>query len=368
MALPDVDRSTIERALLAFDRDLRDSANFLRWEEDLAQLYAVEFMGRRYPPTTIVSLATGVAVPGGKRPNLYLQERGFKIARIPHPKKRTRLAPVFIVGKVYDRWPDINELFGGSRQNGISPSRQTSAIFLFTGDSGEQYGYRDEFDEAGVFSYTGEGQVGDMVLRRGNLAIVTHAADGRALHVFKSLNNGGGQKYLGEFAYASHAFRRGPDKNGDDRRVIVFHLVPVALVPDEEAATADAPNDELSPTSDLEEARRRALAAFAQIEGGGGKDARRTLYRRSRCVKEYVLLRANGLCESCRESAPFVRLDGTPYLEPHHTTRVSDGGLDHPRFVGAVCPTCHREIHHGRDGDRRNAELVDYLLTIEAGE
>jgi 5-methylcytosine-specific restriction protein A len=89
-----------------------------------------------------------------------------------------------------DRWPDINVPFGGSRQSGISPSSRTPAIFLFTGDSGEQYGYRDAFDADGVFSYTGEGQIGDMKVTKGNLSITNHARDGRALHVFESLGKG----------------------------------------------------------------------------------------------------------------------------------------------------------------------------------
>jgi 5-methylcytosine-specific restriction protein A len=46
-----------------------------------------------------------------------------------------------------------------------------------------------------------------------------------------------------------------------------------------------------------------------------------------------------------------------PYLEPHHIRRLTDGGPDDPRAMGAVCPNCHREIHHGTDGQKRNLEL-----------
>jgi 5-methylcytosine-specific restriction protein A len=147
--------------------------------------------------------------------------------------------------------------------------------------------------------------------------------------------------------------------------VIVFHLVPVG------GETCDTPPEEIEEVSvstttlNLEEARKRALSAFGANEGSGGKEAKKKLYVRSRAVKDYVLLRSRGECESCREPAPFRRVDGSPYLEPHHTTRVSDGGLDHPRFVGAICPTCHREIHHGLDGKRRNSELIEYLAEIE---
>jgi hypothetical protein len=45
--------------------------------------------------------------------------------------------------------------------------RKRPFIFLFTGDSGEQYGYKDHWTEDGVFLYTGEGQVGGMEFVRG---------------------------------------------------------------------------------------------------------------------------------------------------------------------------------------------------------
>ena len=51
------------------------------------------------------------------------------------PNEKLAMPPKFDVGRVYDRWPEINDLYGGSRQSGISTSRQTPAIFLFTGDS-----------------------------------------------------------------------------------------------------------------------------------------------------------------------------------------------------------------------------------------
>ena len=104
------------------------------------------------------------------------------------------MPPKFVVGRAYDRWPEINDPYGGSRQSGISTSRQTAAIFLFTGDTGEQYGYQDSFDENGVFWYTGEGQVGDMKFDKGNQAIVEHAIAGRALHVFRTLGKAKGQE------------------------------------------------------------------------------------------------------------------------------------------------------------------------------
>jgi hypothetical protein len=71
-------------------------------------------------------------------------------------------------------------------------------------------------------------------------------------------------------------------------------------------------------------------------------------YRRNADVIVAVLNRANGVCERCRKNAPFVRrLDGTPFLEVHHRTPLSEGGEDTTENALALCPNCHREVHHG---------------------
>jgi 5-methylcytosine-specific restriction protein A len=69
--------------------------------------------------------------------------------------------------------------------------------------------------------------------------------------------------------------------------------------------------------------------------------------------------------DRCNAPAPFQRLDGTPYLEPHHLRRLSDGGPDHPAHVIALCPNCHRRVHAGVDGKTYNAQLNSTMTVIE---
>jgi 5-methylcytosine-specific restriction protein A len=107
------------------------------------------------------------------------------------------------------------------------------------------------------------------------------------------------------------------------------------------------------------------MEAAAPATEKPSKQAKRTLYERSRAVHTYALARANGACESCGHSAPFIRRNGTPYLESHQTRRLSDGGPDHPRRVEAVCPNCHTEIHHGQFGAQKNKLLEAKLAEIE---
>lgn len=272
--------------------------------------------------------------------------------------------PAFKAGQIYDRRTDLHEPYGGTWQGGIAVSGHAPVIFLFTGSSGERYGYRDHFDSDGVLYFTGEGQRGDMVFARGNLALRDHSLTGKAVHVFETLGKGKGQRYVGEFVCEDYQTMDGMDVDGAKRQIIIFHLVPINAI--------DIPGEQGSQEKaglTLAELRQSALAASKGVVAGpGGKQAVRMVYERSKAVREYVLERAEGRCELCESAAPFLRVDGTPYLEPHHTTRVSDGGPDHPRFVGALCPSCHREVHFGAEAVKKNRVLQERLLALEPSQ
>ncbi|WP_191563203.1 restriction endonuclease [Janibacter melonis] len=125
--------------------------------------------------------------------------------------------------------------YGGARFGGIQPSGQTPNVLIYSDPtSGAQHGY--EFDgwdpyDASVFYYTGEGQVGDQQLTKGNKSILEHAEDGRSLRLFEAvggLQRGGKpQRYVGKFeldAEDPFRFERAPDRTGASRKVIVFKL------------------------------------------------------------------------------------------------------------------------------------------------
>ena len=148
----------------------------------------------------------------------------------------------------------------------------------------------------------------------------------------------------------------GIDRNGNFRRVIVFHLLKPGI---------EEPASPLTDSLTLDQLRQRAFQAASQAEKKEPKEAKSFYYGRSTAVRAYILVRADGICEACNNPAPFQRLDGTPYLEPHHTRRISDGGPDHPRWVGAVCPNCHREAHYGANGVEKNRNLQQHLGKLE---
>jgi 5-methylcytosine-specific restriction protein A len=76
-----------------------------------------------------------------------------------------------------------------------------------------------------------------------------------------------------------------------------------------------------------------------------------TQYNRDPAVTAWVLQEAGGQCESCGGGAPFLREDGTPFLEVHHVRRLADGGPDTIENAIAICPNCHREFHYGSNRD-----------------
>jgi 5-methylcytosine-specific restriction protein A len=126
-------------------------------------------------------------------------------------------------GKKYHRQSDIHERFGGNRQSGIAPCASHPYVFLFSSPRGEEFGYRDGWLSPILYSYTGEGQSGDMEMARGNRAIMGHESDGRELHLFEKIASGY-YEYLGRFRYVCHQIRQGPDVDGQSRSQIFFHL------------------------------------------------------------------------------------------------------------------------------------------------
>ena len=73
-----------------------------------------------------------------------------------------------------------------------------------------------------------------------------------------------------------------------------------------------------------------------------------TIYDRNPDVVSQTLISANGLCQSCKQKAPFNRLsNGQPFLEVHHKTPLSKGGDDTVENAIALCPNCHRKYHYG---------------------
>lgn len=106
--------------------------------------------------------------------------------------------------------------------------------------------------------------------------------------------------------------------------------------------------------------QRRSSPPKGQIEPSR-TTACTTVYQRDPEVVAWVLNQADGMCERCDSPAPFIKEDGTPFLEVHHVRRLADGGPDTTDNAVALCPNCHRELHSGmakmESADRLVAKL-----------
>lgn len=127
----------------------------------------------------------------------------------------------FIPNQIYNRRADIHALYGGNWQSGICPSSSFPYIFIFSGKSGHQHGYKDGWDNPNVFTYTGEGQAGDMKFTKGNLALRDHLLNGKRVFLFESEKKGF-VKFISEVEFFDADYFETHDTSGKLRLGIKF--------------------------------------------------------------------------------------------------------------------------------------------------
>lgn len=128
--------------------------------------------------------------------------------------------PLFIPQLEYRRRA-IHSQFGGNWQGGICPSSSYPFIFVFTGKSGGQHGYKDQWENDNIFSYTGEGQSGNMEFTRGNLALYDHVKNGKRVFLFEQTRKGF-VKFVSELTFFDCDFFPTYDTEGKERMGIKF--------------------------------------------------------------------------------------------------------------------------------------------------
>lgn len=134
------------------------------------------------------------------------------------------------------------------------------------------------------------------------------------------------------------------------RLLVDAYSAPLEIAPIElEVLDADFRSKVAKSLEDSSEARQARL-----------RDAKKVPFRRALVVLAFkrnpdvvaeVFYRAKGKCGKCRKGAPFLRADGTPYLEVHHRLPLAQGGEDTIENAIALCPNCHRESHYGKKGE-----------------
>ena len=278
---------------------------------------------------------------------------------------------MFEIGEIYNRRSDIHGIYKGQQYGGIATPAEHPYIFIFTGDAGGEYGYIDDFDPNGTFKYTGEGQEGDMKMTKGNLAIHDHQINNKEILLFESTSRGF-VRFLGYCNYIFHHIEERPDRNGELRDAIVFHLdiannqnIDIAQTLTSKAVEAPKAVYITKPNKGKSLRQLREIAVSSTPTHVSTQEKIQSIQNRSTAKKKKKKKRANGVCEGCNEIAPFETKSG-PYLEVHHLTRLADGGADLPQNVITLCPTCHRKAHYSLNHLEFNNQLINKVAAIEA--
>lgn len=240
----------------------------------------------------------------------------------------------FEKGKLYKR-SELHDQFGGNRQRGISPSAKLPVIFIFSGDSGSQYGYTDGW----------------------NKALRDHIELSKDVFLFTAAS-GGQYKFNDQLTLINFEKKPALDRNGDSRMVISFTFESFTEIV--ESSNVNKLHDS---NQSLEELKQIALDD-ASSEQASIQEKRVKIRKRSEAIKTYARKRAEGVCEACEQPEPFDARSGSS-LDVHHLYRLSDGGPDHPEHVAAICPNCHARIHRGRDGAKYNQVLINKIREKE---
>lgn len=302
-----------------FDADLRDTKEWLGWEQNNAHKYAIEEAGQLYPVKQIVSLASGIPVSefsGGVsagQANEAAEEAGFRIVTLHTRNPDWTRDELIIALDLYLRHRPSPP--GKSSKEVIALSDTLNRIGnKLHGAVGKEKSFRNA---NGVYmklmnfrrfdpEYTGTGKKG---LTAGN------KDDGVVWHQFA----------------------------GDPARC---HEVAQAIIRNLDTDDAASVGGEAEPDDLLEEAPEGRLLTRVHL--------RRERNRKLVESKKRLVLKEGGTltCEVCAfdfKAEYGGRGDG--FIECHHTKPLESlqpGGKTHVRDLALVCSNCHRMIHRRR--------------------
>lgn len=239
----------------------------------------------------------------------------------------------------------LTELFKCSGQGGMRRSHKTDTLVIVSNHVKSVYSDKWYGDE---LHYTGMGSTGDQSLFSAqNKTLHECNVNGIEVHLFEVFEEKQ-YTYQGTVAYEGKAYQENQtDIDGHQRKVWMFPLsikdnMPIRIN-DEVIKKLEGKKEKSFKKLNkhqikrLGESKKQKIQSYRNIETKS--------YDRDEYVKLYALLRAEGNCQLCERPAPFLKKDGSPYLEVHHIDYLARGGSDTIDNVVAVCPNCHRKMH-----------------------
>jgi 5-methylcytosine-specific restriction protein A len=87
-------------------------------------------------------------------------------------------------------------------------------------------------------------------------------------------------------------------------------------------------------------------------------------FERNFDVVAWAKRRANGICQLCQSQAPFITKQGNPFLETHHIIPLGQDGKDVIENTVALCPNCHRKLHHAFNPEDDKERLIRIAKSV----
>lgn len=253
------------------------------------------------------------------------------------------------------------------QQSGViwGPKEPGCVIVTSGGRHGKKAGYHDGKNEDGTWNYVGQGSKGDQDPQIFSNALLTNQQRSVLLFSTKEPNSkeakerGNHKKryrFEGIFEVLSWDLVKVREGQRAGDQLVEYHLIPSNNIFNDFEIEASIPIEKGLTLEDL----AKKIINTKKKDDCKKKLTVKEYKERSRYVKAYAILRADGVCELCKTPAPFISENGIPFLEVHHIFRLADDGPDLPENVAALCPNCHRESHFGK-----NKEIIKNLLKTE---
>jgi 5-methylcytosine-specific restriction enzyme A len=239
---------------------------------------------------------------------------------------------------------ELCDVFKCSSQGGMRRALATDTLVLISNHVDSIYDDRWLGEE---FHYTGMGMEGDQNIESSqNKTLAMSPTNGVDVHLFEVFKDKQ-YTYSGRVELTGTPYQeRQPDKNGIQRNVWVF---PLKMA---DGAKLSIPEDLVQQVFEKKTQKAKRLSdselkkrATSSASKAGNRNVTSKQYIRNPWVAEYAKRRANGLCQLCKNKAPFKDKFGKPFLEAHHIVWLSKMGEDSVGNTVALCPNCHRMMH-----------------------
>jgi 5-methylcytosine-specific restriction protein A len=239
----------------------------------------------------------------------------------------------------------ISATFGVGMMGGMRRSLQRNLLVLIS-DPFKSI-YRDRW-ESNTLHYTGMGPEGEQSLTYAqNKTLSESPANGVSIYLLEALApqryTFAGQVQLSGAPYQEQQI----DSEGSNRKVWMFplRLLEDGRVPEptlREMKTLEDAQAKFAKQMSLEDLKKQARAGKKRP---GRRTAQGSVYERNAAVAELAKRLAEGMCDLCKNQAPFQNKKNEAYLECHHVVWLANGGADDMTNTVALCPNCHRKMH-----------------------